>query len=188
MNNIEKRWPGMPSEVGRDINQFIDALDDDTRNNLWNAFVESYDYNTHPRLATFTKLMEKHGLRKREPQGVYVGFCKTCNVTFPHTVGDCPICGNQQTIMKVGVIPKNYIRMQSHCGSCQRFTPHGTTGAMCRFYGKDDFRLESERDQCKTCECKICCREARIFNNSTNVHRDMRIKGEFEGGYIPRRK
>ena len=39
----------------------------------------------------------------------------------------------------------------------------------------------------KNCECKICCREERIFKTSYETYKNLTAKGEFADGYIKKK-
>jgi hypothetical protein len=168
-----------------DIISLIKTISDDDRDALWRAFVDSYDYNAPPKRATFKKLMYKDGIREKQEKTYYM-YCKACQAGYPTDIKTCYYCGKELK-MHVGELPVKYIEMWRYCEMCEKFAP-GIQGAVCKYYGSNSFAWGLSRDAikeqltiCKTCPCRLCCTEEKVFRGNYREYQDMAARGEFRG-------
>jgi len=191
MQQIEKRFPAIQKEMGMDISKLIEPLKDNQRMTLWDKFLDTYEYGTPPRRAVFVKIMAVLGiLRSGSGNEIYYYFCEKCGIGYPINICKCNVCNGELKLYEGKTLPRSYMKMQQSCSSCSRFIPFESTGAMCKYWGmkQEDWGLYGQpyRDQlenCKRCECHICCRGQRIYNTDYKLYRDMIKTGELKGGW-----
>lgn len=185
MTMLSERFENTNRSTLDDIESLVKTLSDTERTKLWDAFSDSYEYNTPPKRATFKKLMFKLNFTdKKEVVDTY-GYCHECRVGYPNWTRLCPACGNELRIV-IGQ-PDRYVPMQQQCGSCIKFSPT-VRGASCQYYGRGSDSFQDKATQtkiCKTCECFKCCYEEFIIRNRPSSYYEMKESGSFKGGHIP---
>lgn len=197
MQKLEERYPSMTRELGRDITNLINPLDRNQRQQLWDVFIDSYEFNTPPRRAVLVKLMMKEGIyKKRGDTHVYYCYCKDCGIGYPTDVKCCQLCGKEfHGVVQSDRLPDNFMRMHQECETCARFEPYETYGSFCQLWGiqQTEWHLEGpaykeQIERCKKCPCKICCRAERIYRTNYDLYKEMTARGDFKDGYMPRAK
>ena len=189
---LQERYETINQATLDDLSALVKTLSDSDRDILWEAFIDSYEYNVPPKRATFKKLIHKAGLRERKNDKVYFGYCKRCKTGYPTDIRVCHYCGRELSICVGPDLPERYLEMKRYCETCSRFT-EGITGSVCKFYGYDSHRWGlSEEDTieqlevCRICPCRLCCYEERIILHEPHRYREMAARGEFNGetGYV----
>ena len=184
---LQERYETITQATLDDLSALVKTLSDSDRDILWEAFIDSYEYNVPPKRATFKKLIHKAGLRERKNDKVYFGYCKRCKTGYPTDIRVCHYCGRELSICVGPDLPERYLEMKRYCETCSRFT-EGITGSVCKFYGYDSHRWGlSEEDTieqlevCRICPCRLCCYEERIILHEPHRYREMAARGEFNG-------
>lgn len=172
-----------------DVRDLVTPLTDGQRSRLWKKFIESYSYNTPPKPAVFVKLL---GDTPRGESKEIVAVCETCKISMPVDLRSCVQCGGE---LICGYKGNNFIYVHQACPDCVKFVLNETIGAHCRYWGVglDGARLrgdafEAQKDLCKSCPCKVCCREERIFRSDFELYKQLSVRGDFKGGFERRVK
>lgn len=184
-SKLRERYETINKSNLDDISALVKTISDEDRDGLWSAFVDSYEFNTPPKRATFRKLMYKTGVREKE-QKTYYAFCKSCKTGYPTDITTCYYCGERLS-MHVGELPVRYVELHRYCVSCEKFAP-GIQGAICKYYGygSHQWKLPDEETKkqieiCKVCLCRKCCYEERVYLHAYFDYQDMFARGEFRG-------
>jgi hypothetical protein len=170
-----------------DIASLIKSISDRDKDLVWEQFIDSYEYNTPPKRATFKKLVYKLGLRESKNTEIYYGYCKKCRTGYPTDIRKCHFCGATLIMTYGNKLPEKYVEMKRYCEMCRRFYPD-IQGAVCKLYGNGShewgFNADDTKKQleiCKTCQCRRCCYEQRVTNHEHFRYLDMFAEGEFNG-------
>lgn len=193
---LQERYETINRATLDDITSLVKTISDTDRDVLWEVFVDSYEYNTPPKRATFKKLIYKAGLRERKNEKVYFGYCKRCKTGYPNNIRLCHYCGSELSMVRGESVPEKYVDMQRYCESCTKFHV-GIQGAICKLYGTESHQwglsssdTKEQMEMCRNCPCRKCCYEEFAIRNHPKQYGDMLARGEFAGetGHIQKMK
>lgn len=195
MQQLENRFPAIKKDMGMDIIRLIEPLDGSQIKEIWETFLDSYEFSTPPRRAVFVKIMGRLGINRSSYRGeIYYYYCEKCGMGYPVTVNKCQVCGKELALTKGRGYPPSFVKMHQACATCKKFVPFQTIGSSCEYWGRSseewglngvDYNIQLSK--CNKCECRICCRAQRIYNTDYSVYKSMIDNGELEGGWEKKR-
>lgn len=183
---VKNRFDTINQSTLDDIASLVKTISDYDNEVLWSKFVDTYEYNTPPKRATFKKLLFQLGIREANNSEIYFTFCKKCRIGYPTDIRYCQ-CGQELRITVSNDLPEHFVQMHRYCSMCAKFV-EGIQGAVCRFYGhgSQDWNIPHEQKKkqlelCRSCQCRRCCYEQRVVNHDWAHYADMCAQGEFNG-------
>ena len=187
MTMLSERYETINRATLDDIEVLVKYLSDRERQALWDAFVDSYEYNTPPKRATFRKLMYRLNFNDKKDRVQTYGYCHRCKTGYPNNIRLCHYCGSELSMVQGDSVPEKYVDMQRYCESCTKFHV-GIQGATCKLYGTDSHQwglspsdTKEQMEMCRICPCKNCCYEEVAIHNHPKQYGDMLARGEFAG-------
>lgn len=170
MDLLTERYPQIITKDAHksDIREFLDQFQESNIERIWDRFIDTYDKNTPPHRATFSRIAWELGLGRKQNYLAYFK-CLKCESTFSLNSSGCPKCKEQHeiTVIHSKKYPGDMYRVQPGCYICDKYKKGGIRGAECRDYGKT--QTQQYDSKCKSCICSICCRleYERHFNPNT---------------------